>query len=318
MDDLAEGLDDFLKEMGEDLKIFPFQDTNGNDRIFLARFEFPKYGEYFQFSDAGKEDSCGFIDFLAGFPMDCIEMLVAIGEFSSKAQEGQDSKVSVDEGANKNHPTVPTGGLFKWPEKNKILLNLTALPTKYIAKFLAPNLEGESEPKTPKWWFRVQIRDATDVVEGEEMKFPVPGEFLGLGVRIWPGKYWGHQKSNPFVYAGNYMDTVYYSGARILEIIEPTDEVLYRTYKVSWHGKGKGDEEIIVKPSDFTEYKVGDRVALIKDVTTEKKTQLWKDDDMKFFGGSEDAETGEEDIVWQIAPISFYGLDKPAEAPEGE
>jgi len=286
MDDLAEGAEEVLKGMGEDLKIYPFQDTDGKDRLFLARFELPKYEGGFQFPEAVIGTPYGFLDFLGGFPLDCVEMLVAIGEFSSKAKEGEESKVSVDEGT-KIFPTIPSGGLFKWPEKSKILLNLTAIPTKDVAKFLAKNLSGEPKPASPKWWFRVQLR------EGENVVFPVPGEFLGLGVRIWPGKYWGHQKSNPFVYAGNWMDTVYYSSGRVTEVIEPTDEVPYPTYKVLWR-----KDEVTATPSDFSEYKVGDRVTILKDVATTKQSQLWKDDDMKKFGGN-----------WMLAPISFYGLD---------
>jgi hypothetical protein len=57
-----------------------------------------------------------------------------------------------------------------------------------------------------------------------------------------------------------------------------------------------------VKPSDFAEYKVDDRVTIFKDVTTEKQSQLWKDTD-----------TENWDDVWQIIPLSFYGLERPEE-----
>jgi hypothetical protein len=277
--------------MGEDLKIYPFQDTDGNDRLFLARFEFPKFGESSQFPEAVKGSSVTFIDFLAGFPIDCIEMLVLIGEFSSKAKEGEASKVAVQEGTGVTAP-VPTGefGFFKWPEKDKILLNLTAIATKNVAQILAKNLDGEPKPAKAHWWFRVQLAGGTK-------KFPVPGEFVGLGVRMFPGKYWGHQKSSPFVYSGNWMDTVYLTGAIIKEVIDPTDLIAYPTYKVTWR-----KDEFTANPSDFAEYKVGDRVTILKDVATEKKTQLWKDDDMK---------PGCDKTKWQIVPISFYGLEKP-------
>jgi hypothetical protein len=183
---------------------------------------------------------------------------------------------------------MPKGefGFLKWPEEGKILLNLTAIATKNVAKILAPNLDGEPEPTKAHWWFRVQLAGGT-------VKFPVPGEFLGLGVRMFPGMYWGRQKSSPFVYSGNWMDTVYYTGARITEVIDPTDDVPYPTYKVTWR-----KDEFTVNPSDFAEYKVDDRVTILKDVATEKTTQLWKDDDMAEFGEN-----------WMIAPISFYGLD---------
>ena len=113
MDDLAEGADEVLGKMGEDLGIYPFQDTERKDRLFLGRFEFPKYGEDPTFPEAVEEGSNGFIDFLAGFPIDCIEMLVAIGEISSKPET-----VSVKPGTGVTAP-VPSGefGFFKWPDE---------------------------------------------------------------------------------------------------------------------------------------------------------------------------------------------------------
>jgi len=310
MDDLAEGADDRWTKMAEDLKIYPFQDSDEVNRLFLARFEFVKYGEEFQFpevfevSEEPPETPLGFIDFLAGFPIDCVEMLVAIGEFSSKAKEGEDSKVKVFEGNDKVAPPIPKEEFFKWPEEDKILLNLTALVTKDVAKILAKNLEGEPKPITPKWWFRVQLDAGT---EESPKKWPVPGEFLGLGIRMFPGSYWGRQKSSPFIYSGNFMDTVYYTSGLITEITDPTDEILYSTYKVQWRKTEDAEDGIVeATPSDFAEYRVGDRVTILKDVGTEKKSQLWKDDDMKEFGGELDN--------WTIAPISFYGLDTQEEA----
>lgn len=287
MDDLAEGATDILKKMGEDLKIYPFQDTDGKDRLFLTRFEFAKFGESPQFSEALVGESQAFIDFLAGFPIDCVEMLLAIGEISTKAE-----KVQVQEGTGVTAPVPKSPAhFFRWPDDDKILLNLTAIATKDVAKIFAENLAGEPKPAKVHWWFRVQLTCG-------EKKWPVPGEFLGLGVRMMPDMYWGHQKSSPFVYSGNWMDTVYYTGARITEVIPPTDMVPYSTYKVKWR-----KDEVMVNPSDFAEYKVDDMVTILKDVATEKKSQTWKDDDMK---------SGCDKTKWQIAPITFYGLETQA------
>jgi hypothetical protein len=285
MDDLAGTAGDILQKMKDDLKIFPFQDRDGNDRLFLARFEFPKYKEAFQFSEALfiSENVVGWIDFLAGFQVDCIEMLVAIGEFSTKAD-----KVIVMDGTDKAAAPVPEK-FFKWPDESKILLNLTAIPTKDRAKILAPNLDGEPKPTKPHWWFRGNL-------VGDTSKFPIPGEFVGLGVRMMPNVAWGKQKSSPFVYSGNWMDTVYYTSAVITVVFPPTDTVPYSTYKVKWR-----KYEITVNPSDFAEYRVGDRVTILKDVSTDKTTQLWKDDDTQNAGEN-----------WQIVPITFYGLEREA------
>jgi hypothetical protein len=292
MDNLAENAAEILQQMGEDLNIYPFQDRDQKDRLFLARFEFVKFGGAPQFPEVLQGEAVAFIDFLAGFPIDCVEMLIFVGEISSKPSSDGISKVSVQPGTGAV-PPVPQGesALFKWPEKEKILLNLTALATKDVGKIFAPNLKGEPKPTQVKWWFRVQLA-------GGAVKFPVPGEFGALGVRLFPGVYWGHQKSSPFVYSGNWMDSVFYTAALIKEVIDPTDDLPYATYKVIWHGK----TEITVWASDFSEYKVGDRVCIMKDIVADKITQLWKDDDMK---------ADCDKTAWQIVPITFYGLEKP-------
>lgn len=285
MDDLAGTAGDILKDMKEKLKVFPFQDRDGNDRLFLARFEFPKTREDFKFPKAvfAPGQVGGFVDFLAGFPIDDVEMMVAIGEYSTKP-----NKVIAKDGNEKVVAPVPDN-FFKWPDEDKVLFNLTALATKNVGKLLAPNLDGEPKPDKAHWWYRINLA-------GGSAKFPVPGEFLGLGVRMMPDKPWGHQKSSPFVWSGNWMDTVYYTGAVITEVIDPTNEIPYPTYKVKWR-----KDEITLNPSDFAEYRVGDRVTILKDVSTDKKTQLWKDDDTKTAGET-----------WQIVPITFYGLEQEA------
>lgn len=283
MDDLAEGATEILKKMGEDLKIFPFQDRDGKDRLFLARFEFPKYGESSQFPETIKGESVAFVQFLAGFPIDVVEMLLLIGESSTKAD-----KVQVQAGTGVTAP-VPKdpAHFFQWPDTDKILLNLTAIPTKDVAKILAPNLEGEPKPTTPKWWFQVQIA-------GGDKKWPVIGEFIGLGVRLMPGTYWGHQKSSPFIFSGCYFDSVHLTGGFIKTVNEPTDMITYPTYTVTWRGR---DFENI-RPSDWAEYKINDRVSILKDCSTTKTEQTWKDDDTKV-----DCDKS----AWMLVPLSYYG-----------
>jgi hypothetical protein len=99
------------------------------------------------------------------------------------------------------------------------------------------------------------------------------------------------------------MDTIYYSSGVITEVQEPTAQFPFKTYTVKWRNKTYTP----VMASDFTEYKVDDQVTLLKDVETEKKTQLWKDDDMK--PENEDLLKGK----WVIAPLMFYGIDTEKE-----
>ena len=62
---------------------------------------------------------------------------------------------------------------------------------------------------------------------------------MALGNRMMPNKPWGKQKSSPFLYSGNWMDTIYYTSAVITEVIDPTDETPYPTYKAKWRKDGR-------------------------------------------------------------------------------
>jgi hypothetical protein len=278
-----------VKQFEEGLGIFPFKTFKEEDsRIFEARFEFPKYGEDFQYPEAiieGVESPLGFIDFMTGFPLDNIEMLVMIGEYSTDPKTLAATK-SVLPGEGGAAAPVPEA-FFTWQE-DMILMNYTALAQAGV-EWMAKNLTGEPEPKS-HWWLRYNLKSAESGA-----KYPVPGEFFGLGVRLMPDLPWGAQESSPFLYSGNWLPTIYYDSAVIKEIVDPTDDVSYPTYTVIWHGQEIKD----VRPSDFCEYRVGDRATILKDVSTDKKTQLWKDLDQKEFGDN-----------WMLAPICFYGLEK--------
>ena len=288
MDDIKDKAGDSLDyRFKEKLKISFFQDTYDREMLFLARFEFPKYGETFEHPDGvveknAVEEPIGFVDFLTGTPLDCNEMLVMVGQHSTDGEE-------LDESGGVMPGTGPTAPfpeeMFVWdPAMTLMVYNHLFQPG---VEWMVENLSGEPDPKY-HWWVRFNFGGKAD------QKFPIPGEFFGLGVRLMPDVPWGTQKSSPFVYSGNWMDTVYYTSAVVTEVIEPTDDVPCPTYKVKWR-----KDEVTVTPSDFAEYKVGDRVTILKDVATEKKSQLWKDDDMETFGAT-----------WMIAPIGFYGLDK--------
>jgi hypothetical protein len=274
--------------MFDRFEIYPVE-IDGKLVLYLARFEFPKYDEDFQFPEAllDQEDVVAFIDFLSGWPMENIEMLTMVGELSSR-KDKEDGNLESHEGEDDSTPPLPDD-FFEGYDEPKIMVNWIYLDSDF-AESLADGLEGEPEPEGLHWWVRINLKESD--------KFPVPGEFFSLGARLMPDRIWGEQKSSPFLFSGNWMDTVFYTSGIITEIQEPTDERPYSLYKVQWR-----KEEVAVKPSDFAEYQVGDRVAVIKDITAEKQSQLWKDEDMETF----DAEK------WVIAPINFYGLDQTAQ-----
>ncbi len=143
-----------------------------------------------------------------------------------------------------------------------------------------------------------------------DAKFPMPGELVCLVCKTMPFVIWWFQDTNPFLYSGNWFETEFYSSGIVLEVCEPDpanypgEEVTppYNVYKVLCKG-----EEIYLKPTDFLEYEVGERVAVLKAVAWEgnfhwDRIRFWNHaalpDDMTPHQKSLD--------YWFIAPITFY------------
>ena len=329
------------------MRLNPFVTRGGKLAMFIARYELIKFGGEFTHPEGVVEGTAkGFTEFLAGFPLDCTEMLVVIGLESSKDYD-------VQLGVKKAAP-VPDQ-LFFWGEPGRVLLNKTAkiapetrrlIKDGGYAKMVAAGvdpavakaavqkktdgkrpLEGEPVPTRAHWWIRASYMGGgteypeftTDELGSDTAPTPggpkgiVPGEFVALGVRLMPDVPWGTQVSSPFLYSGAWVDTVYLTGGRIIAVNPPTALEPYPTYTVFWRPTDIYPDGFVTKarPSDFAEYKVKDRVTTLKDVATEKKSQQWDDDDTKDYGGKGSTPAT---CVWQIVPIGFYGLDKPKEA----
>lgn len=250
--------------------------VKGVEKIYPARFEFPSFNASFKHLDGKKQDNAiGFIDFLVGIPYGCIELMGILGELSSEP---------------KSNPVLPGGHaippapshLFADFEKDKILYNHMYLPSKGTYLF-ASTLVGTNEPKKLHYWFRVNLTDKD--------YYPFPGEFVGLAVRIFPSIPWGAQDTSPFVYCGNWMDTVYMTSGIIISIVEPNNDRPYKQYNIARRG-----ELILVNPSDFTDYEIGDNVVLLKDIPVVKQTITWQDVE------NIDSET------WRILPVTPHYL----------
>lgn len=133
-------------------------------------------------------------------------------------------------------------------------------------------------------------------------KFPTPGEFVGLLCRPMsvPPHAWWFQETSPLLMSGNWFETRHYSSGVVSEIVEEADledeDEIGRRYKIKVHGLG-----IWVKPSDWFEYSVGDRVALIKkDMIGSLYTVFtWKN-----LSERDDEEELYTDII--MVPVSFY------------
>ena len=151
---------------------------------------------------------------------------------------------------------------------------------------LADGVNGEREPANPHWWFRVNCIDT--------QKWPYPGEFLGLGNRIFPNLAWSispeDPRYSPFLFSGMFMDTVFITSAHVLDVEESTEG--YCKVKCKWR-----EQEIWAYPTDFAKYEVDDRVTIIKTITTDKTSNSGR---TRTCGLS----TTE---IWRVAPITYYG-----------
>jgi len=117
-------------------------------------------------------------------------------------------------------------------------------------------LDGTADPPELHKWLRYWIKKENTTI--------IPGEFVGILCRPWPLFCWWKQETAPFVYAGNWIETEFYTSGIVKEVWEEDDyegedgEVGNR-YRV-W----VKNEEIVVKSTDFLEYEVDDRVGLLK------------------------------------------------------
>ena len=123
-------------------------------------------------------------------------------------------------------------------------------------ELLAADFENTDNPPL-HYWLRYWIPENNTEI--------IPGEFCGLLCRPWPLHCWWFQETAPFLYAGNWVETEFYTSGIVKEVqvidedFTPNDGEVGDRYKV-W----VKTEEIIVKSSDFLEYEVDERVGLLK------------------------------------------------------
>ena len=173
------------------------------------------------------------------------------------------------------------------------------------SEMYAPQLEVDcngipaqsySKDVKPKGWMRLWIMP--------EDTFPVPGEFIGILCKPLPVPVhcWWFQESNPFLYAGNWVDTGNLSSGIVtaitLEANRPAGSV-GDEYKILYHGI-----ELTVYASDFYRYTVGERVAVLKlGSTTAKATRAFSFVDQKTYG-EPDKDSVSTDYI--IIPMTYY------------
>ena len=293
-----------------------------NRILYLARFEMGQAGQDLQHPEAVLQsaqqhgDVAGWMEFLSGFPYDCLELKALLGEISS-IPDLQANLAQAQSGPQVMGDLVPPfpQTLFGGYEPPKIIRNYIDLDSD-MASALGPDISDAPIPQNLHWWFLVNF---VEFLDGDSVMFPYPGEYMALAVRLFMDRYWVSQESNPFLMSGNWFDTVFLTSGFIQEIKPPTDEMPWPQYVVQWRPNPEDPNSTgtyLLFPSDFQDYQVGDRVSIVKDVTANKPTQLWDDDDMMTMGG---ADTGEDQPVpnCSIAPLQFYGFDPEQQQQQG-
>lgn len=150
----------------------------------------------------------------------------------------------------------------------------------------------------PKKWMRYWIH--------KENTFLVPGEFVGILARSLasPPHVWWFQESNPFVYAGNWVETKSFSSGEITEVtLEAARTVgsVGNEYKVKIQGC-----EVICYSTDFFTYAVGERVAILKidNLGKAEKSFTWLDQTHL-----KSTDKGQVKDQYIIAPITYYKVN---------
>ena len=298
--DILENAGESLKDMKEDLGIESIVINRDKERLFEARYEFPQYEREFKHTEAvfyGKasdeefgeevvgspEDVIGWIDFMGGVPYGCVEKIGIVGEVvSNVTEEGKDSPTKIGvEGNNRAVAPLPS----RWEVNKKFfskepLANLIFNKIWLGYKNALPFTKGlDNYPKTEHdWWTRINVLDTE-----EDKSTITPGEIIANALWLFPNLPWGWQRTSPFMFSGNRIETVYYTSAKVLEVIDAT------TYLISYSNK-----EVEAKSSDYAIYKVGERVTILKGVEHEEDSMTWED--LKEY----DTE------LWSIIPAIFY------------
>jgi hypothetical protein len=237
--------------------------------IFQMRYQTIAEGQSFTW-DIGKVEKgcCGFLDFMVG-PLGVMEALDLCGEASGSIDKVlKGGKLLPPAPVYENvFCDIKTGKKITITDgKTTSLDNQELISTHIVSQgykpglrveLLAKPLPGEVMPKVHTW-IRVKL-DKADTL-------PLPGEFLALLARPVVDFAWFNQLTSPFIVGGNWFHTAAYTSGKVTKI-EGNNRY---TVKV------KGKEIAGIESSDYLEYLVDERVALMHTFPSNSKF-AWKD-----------------------------------------
>ena len=269
-DTYLEALDDFFERIAVDPVKVPrntVEIQNGLRRIWEMRYESRRPGYSFSWSINMEfpNDTVGFLDFVVG-PLTVMEIITLAGEITGEVDG-----------------TIKSGGDLLPPVPNDVLRS----PGVHLVEYgyltmtnvqqQAPDLTDEAgvieAGPALHDWLRVFLTD--------DQTWPTPGEFLALLPRPFIDFPWFYQATSPFLFCGNWFETLYYtSGIVLADNGDNTYSVRIKT------------ETVTASSSDFKAYTVGQRVTILKTSGSSEETFNWKE--LTTFNS------------WVIIPITFY------------
>jgi hypothetical protein len=206
-------------------------------------------------------------------------------------------------------------------------------------EYPAPAFQG-TDSILPHHWLRLWLP--------QENKYPIPGEFVGISVKpqAVPPHCWWFQETSPFLYSGNWFETDYYTSGIVLAVIKNKADDEYEVASVSpSHPQRTGygdfslaegqaftfedeigsiykvrvkDQDIYLKSTDFKEYFVDERVAIVKRAGIINENFKWNQlepgkqipghtvESLQEYDNGMSGQLFAINTEWVIAPITFY------------
>lgn len=270
-------------------------ENNGPQMIKEMRFETVLKGKSFQYDSDGKPSSQN-IGYLA-FPIGQLGVMEIVSLMGEATTEKDDFVASI------NASEMPVEGNEMMPpmhDNRGYCIGGHLIKDGYIiqdkVEYPADEFTGQESIEPHKWLRRWISGNNT---------FLVPGEFVALLAKPELYHVWWYQEMYPFIYSGNWFETEFYTSGIIQEIIEPSEESeeLTNIYKIWIKGW-----EMYLRSSDFYEYEINERVAVVKNVGEYAGNCNWlkiKEDGKNNTSSSEIL----PDDDWRICPISFYEVE---------
>ena len=196
-------------------------------KIFEARYEVIKYQGEFKHPEAKLRDMdnpIGWADFLGGSPM---EWLRSWRSFFQSPPSRRNIRLRTARGLRRR----------RFPMIYSAVMTRSKPPT-----IISSSRKIGATPYRMEWrsWILPSGGNGLDSLSRKSLRSgPSPESSWHSGFRCSRTSLGGDQEWSPFLSSGFWFDTLYYTGAKVIEVQEEDDTRPFKIYKVRWRGKGQ-------------------------------------------------------------------------------